>query len=78
VCLEKDVVRTDRTIDFYSGDNNPNLQSLQEILMTYCFFNFDLGKKFIVNAESMNLSDCEYRLCTGNERVVVSYSLLDE
>ncbi|XP_044749210.1 TBC1 domain family member 15 [Coccinella septempunctata] len=41
--IEKDVSRTDRTIDFYAGDNNPNLQILNDILMTYVMYNFDLG-----------------------------------
>ncbi|CAG5121313.1 unnamed protein product, partial [Candidula unifasciata] len=39
----KDVMRTDRTQKFFSGDKNPNLQVLYDILMTYGFYNFDLG-----------------------------------
>ncbi len=42
-CLEKDVNRTDRTLPFYAGDNNQNLQALNDILMTYVMYNFDLG-----------------------------------
>ncbi|XP_063241502.1 TBC1 domain family member 15 [Bacillus rossius redtenbacheri] len=41
--IEKDVYRTDRTIPFFAGDNNPNLQLLSDILMTYVMYNFDLG-----------------------------------
>ena len=41
---EKDVTRTDRTHKFFEGEGNPNLQVLNDILMTYCMFNFDLGK----------------------------------
>ncbi|XP_049868307.1 TBC1 domain family member 15 isoform X4 [Pectinophora gossypiella] len=41
--VEKDVNRTDRTHPFYAGDNNPNLVVLQDILMTYVMYNFDLG-----------------------------------
>lgn len=41
--IEKDVNRTDRTLDFYAGDNNANLQMLNDILMTYIMYNFDLG-----------------------------------
>lgn len=41
--IEKDVSRTDRTHPFYEGENNPNLQMLHDILMTYCMYNFDLG-----------------------------------
>lgn len=42
-CVEKDVNRTDRTLQFYAGDNNPNLRLLYDILMTYVMYNFDLG-----------------------------------
>ncbi|KAF8393172.1 hypothetical protein HHK36_021413 [Tetracentron sinense] len=41
--IEKDVVRTDRTISFYDGDDNPNVMLLRDILLTYSFYNFDLG-----------------------------------
>lgn len=39
----KDVNRTDRTLEFYAGDNNINIQTLGDILMTYVMYNFDLG-----------------------------------
>ncbi|CAH2108610.1 unnamed protein product [Euphydryas editha] len=41
--VEKDVNRTDRTHPFFAGDNNHNLVVLQDILMTYVMYNFDLG-----------------------------------
>lgn len=41
--LEKDVSRTDRTMNFYAEDNNRNLEQLRDILMTYVMYNFDLG-----------------------------------
>ncbi|XP_049939732.1 TBC1 domain family member 15 isoform X1 [Schistocerca serialis cubense] len=41
--IEKDVNRTDRTIQFFAGDNNCNLQVLSDVLMTYVMYNFDLG-----------------------------------
>ncbi|KAG9138678.1 hypothetical protein Leryth_018563 [Lithospermum erythrorhizon] len=41
--IEKDVVRTDRSISFYDGDDNPNVTILRDILLTYSFYNFDLG-----------------------------------
>ncbi|CAK7345416.1 unnamed protein product [Dovyalis caffra] len=41
--IDKDVVRTDRTLSFYDGDNNPNVNMLRDILLTYSFYNFDLG-----------------------------------
>ena len=40
---DKDVLRTDRTHPYYKGDNNPNISTLYDILMTYCMYNFDLG-----------------------------------
>jgi len=41
--IEKDIGRTDRSHAYYVGDNNPNVALLQEILMTYVMYNFDLG-----------------------------------
>lgn len=41
--IEKDVVRTDRTHSFYDGDENLNVNLLHDILLTYSFYNFDLG-----------------------------------
>ncbi|MCL7043277.1 hypothetical protein MKW94_003435 [Papaver nudicaule] len=41
--IDKDVVRTDRTVSFYDGDDNPNVRLLRDILLTYSFYNFDLG-----------------------------------
>ncbi|XP_057856368.1 uncharacterized protein LOC131065754 isoform X2 [Cryptomeria japonica] len=41
--IEKDVVRTDRSLPYYDGDDNPNLDRLRDILLTYSFYNFDLG-----------------------------------
>ncbi|KAK7264897.1 hypothetical protein RJT34_32510 [Clitoria ternatea] len=41
--IEKDVVRTDRSLTFYEGDDNPNVTVLRDILLTYSFYNFDLG-----------------------------------
>lgn len=38
--IEKDVKRTDRNIDFYNGDDNPNVNRLQDILLTYVMYNF--------------------------------------
>uniref|UniRef100_A0A2K6EII8 Rab-GAP TBC domain-containing protein n=1 Tax=Propithecus coquereli TaxID=379532 RepID=A0A2K6EII8_PROCO len=41
--IEKDVNRTDRTIKFYEGQDNPGLILLHDILITYCMYDFDLG-----------------------------------
>ncbi|CAN1190033.1 TBC1 domain family member 15 [Linum perenne] len=41
--IDKDVVRTDRSLPFYEGDDNPNIKTLHDILLTYSFYNFDLG-----------------------------------
>ncbi|KAH1105554.1 hypothetical protein J1N35_009322 [Gossypium stocksii] len=41
--IEKDVVRTDRSLPFYDGNDNPNVNLLRDILLTYSFYNFELG-----------------------------------
>ncbi|CAN1120625.1 TBC1 domain family member 15 [Linum perenne] len=41
--IDKDVVRTDRSLPYYEGDSNPNVKILRDILLTYSFYNFDLG-----------------------------------
>lgn len=41
--IEKDVKRTDRNLEYFEGEDNPNLVKLQNILMTYIMYNFDLG-----------------------------------
>ncbi|KAL6072267.1 RabGAP/TBC domain-containing protein [Balamuthia mandrillaris] len=40
--IQKDVVRTDRNLEFYS-ESNENLKLINDILLTYSFFHFDLG-----------------------------------
>ncbi|XP_076852739.1 TBC1 domain family member 17 isoform X2 [Brachyhypopomus gauderio] len=41
--IERDVNRTDRQNPFFSGNENPGLTLLHDVLMTYCMYNFDLG-----------------------------------
>uniref|UniRef100_G1PW67 TBC1 domain family member 17 n=1 Tax=Myotis lucifugus TaxID=59463 RepID=G1PW67_MYOLU len=41
--IERDVSRTDRTNKFYEGPENPGLGLLNDILLTYCMYHFDLG-----------------------------------
>ncbi|XP_029015069.1 TBC1 domain family member 17 [Betta splendens] len=41
--IERDVNRTDRQNTFFSGNDNPGLTLLHNVLMTYCMYNFDLG-----------------------------------
>uniref|UniRef100_A0A0E0GC03 TBC1 domain family member 15 n=1 Tax=Oryza nivara TaxID=4536 RepID=A0A0E0GC03_ORYNI len=41
--IDKDVVRTDRSVPYYEGDDNQNVLVLRDILLTYSFYNFDLG-----------------------------------
>ncbi|XP_005991037.1 TBC1 domain family member 17 [Latimeria chalumnae] len=41
--IERDVSRTDRNNKFYEGSDNPGLVLLNDSLMTYCMYNFDLG-----------------------------------
>lgn len=35
--------RTDRTNKFYEGPEKPGLGLLNDILLTYCMYHFDLG-----------------------------------
>ena len=43
--IEKDVVRTDRTHPYFAGDaqTQPHLATMSDILMSYVFYNWDLG-----------------------------------
>jgi len=41
--VDKDVMRTDRHLEFFEGDDNPNLVILNDVLMTFCMYNVDLG-----------------------------------
>ena len=41
--LDKDVQRTDRTHSYFVGDDNVNLTTMREILMTYNMYDFNLG-----------------------------------
>ncbi|CAF0813007.1 unnamed protein product [Didymodactylos carnosus] len=41
--IEKDVMRTDRTLEYFQGEGNIHLELLHDILMTYNMYNFDLG-----------------------------------
>lgn len=41
--IEKDVVRTDRSNPFFSGDDNPNLEMMRNILLNYSIYNPTLG-----------------------------------
>ena len=37
-CIEKDVLRTDRANPFFKGEGNPNLDTLQRILLNYAVY----------------------------------------
>lgn len=43
ILVERDVSRTDRSNKFYEGPDNPGLGLLNDILLTYCMYHFDLG-----------------------------------
>src|SRR5690348_16751274 len=40
---DKDVVRTDRNMSYFQNIEGENLLMVNDILITYSFFNFDLG-----------------------------------
>jgi len=41
--IDKDVHRTDRNIELFSDEKGEGMATLRKILITYAFFNFDLG-----------------------------------
>ncbi|XP_054615849.1 TBC1 domain family member 16 isoform X2 [Dunckerocampus dactyliophorus] len=41
--VDKDVVRTDRSNQFFRGENNPNVEIMRRILLNYAIFNPDMG-----------------------------------
>lgn len=41
--IEKDVVRTDRDLDCFADAEGAMVKSLENLLMSYVFFNFDVG-----------------------------------
>jgi hypothetical protein len=49
----RDVERTDRDLPFFASSSSPNLTKLNDILMTYCQYNFDLGA-FCLNYEPIS------------------------
>ena len=55
--IEKDVSRTDRTHPFFAGDGNRNVELLQDILMTFIMYDFDLGYVQVIKAISVYLKD---------------------
>ncbi|XP_073247372.1 TBC1 domain family member 16-like [Porites lutea] len=41
--VDKDVVRTDRSHPYFSGDNNPNVAIMRNILLNYATYNYVVG-----------------------------------
>ncbi|GJQ09501.1 hypothetical protein GpartN1_g1292.t1 [Galdieria partita] len=41
--IEKDVIRTDRNISIYEDNDSMATHKMKEILLTYSFYNFDIG-----------------------------------
>ncbi|MGH0176107.1 UNVERIFIED_CONTAM: hypothetical protein FKN15_072234 [Acipenser sinensis] len=41
--VDKDVVRTDRSNQFFRGENNPNVEIMRRILLNYAVFNPEMG-----------------------------------
>jgi len=39
----KDVPRTDQNEEFYAGENNPRVNEMREVLLSYAFYDPDLG-----------------------------------
>lgn len=43
--VDKDVARTDRGHVFYTGDDNPSLKALRDILLTHTVLDPELGNR---------------------------------
>lgn len=56
-------VRTDRLLSFYEGDDNLNVKLLRDILLTYSFYNFDLGYCQVVHRLILFLSSMVAKWC---------------
>ncbi|XP_077184302.1 TBC1 domain family member 16 isoform X2 [Paroedura picta] len=41
--VDKDVVRTDRSNQFFRGENNPNVETMRRILLNYAVYSPDIG-----------------------------------
>ncbi|XP_060700483.1 TBC1 domain family member 16 isoform X1 [Hemiscyllium ocellatum] len=41
--VDKDVVRTDRSKQFFKGENNPNVEAMRNILLNYAVYNPEIG-----------------------------------
>ncbi|XP_069786192.1 TBC1 domain family member 16 isoform X1 [Narcine bancroftii] len=41
--VDKDVVRTDRSKQFFKGENNPNVELMRRILLNYAFYSPEVG-----------------------------------
>ncbi|KAG7259708.1 hypothetical protein CRUP_015920, partial [Coryphaenoides rupestris] len=54
--IERDVNRTDRHNTFFSGNDNPGLTLLHDVLMTYCMYNFDLESQEAMKQQLLQLS----------------------
>lgn len=67
--------RTDRTNKFYEGPENPGLGLLNDILLTYCMYHFDLGGRcrkgracpWGTEGLGQALTSCPHRLRPGHE-----------
>lgn len=41
--ISKDVLRTERSHEYFAGDQNPHLIALRDVLLTFCILNQDIG-----------------------------------
>lgn len=60
------MARTDRTLEFYKGPDNPHSQQMHDALMTYCMYDFDLGEFIVIRTSSCN-EILMRRLCARHE-----------
>ena len=63
--IAKDIPRTDREHPYFAEDNSPHSAQLNDVLMTYCVYNTDLGLPSPVCLPELSHARC--RICPGNE-----------
>jgi len=64
-------VRTDRSVPYYEGDDNQNVVVLRDILLTYSFYNFDLGYCQV----SFRLAHCPFKMVRTSSHLSVKHKL---
>eukprot|EP00039_Didymoeca_costata_P006272 m.88786 g.88786 ORF g.88786 m.88786 type:complete len:189 (+) comp13188_c0_seq3:357-923(+) len=68
--IDKDVLRTDRNHPYFTGDDNPNLDTLRNLLLAHTVLDPELGTRVLCC--KLNMKRVFHRLCARYERYPVS------